>query len=118
MAVATAAFALRAAKKAAATCLIVCGASLALHAGAANHDDAQQGPQSAKSSGTATAAATAAAATSARLPNVVLILADDLGYGDLASYGHPIIRTPRLDRLAREGIRLTSYYAGAPTCTP
>ena len=51
-------------------------------------------------------------------PNIVLILADDLGYGDLASYGHPLIRTPRLDRLAAEGIRLTSYYSGAPACTP
>jgi arylsulfatase A len=51
-------------------------------------------------------------------PNIVVILADDLGYGDLASYGHPNIRTPRLDRLAAEGLRLTSYYSGAPSCTP
>lgn len=54
----------------------------------------------------------------ARPPNVVVILADDLGYGDLGAYGHPLIRTPRLDALARDGVRLTSYYAGAPACTP
>jgi arylsulfatase A-like enzyme len=50
-------------------------------------------------------------------PNVVLIIADDLGYGDLSSYGAPDIKTPNLDRLAREGVRLTDYY-NAPTCTP
>jgi arylsulfatase A-like enzyme len=44
-------------------------------------------------------------------PNIVLIMADDLGYGDLSSYGHPIIDTPNLDRLAAEGMRLTSFYA-------
>ena len=51
-------------------------------------------------------------------PNVVLIFADDLGYGDLSSYGHPTIHTPRLDRMAREGIKLTSFYTAAPVCTP
>lgn len=51
-------------------------------------------------------------------PNVVVILADDLGYGDLSSYGHPTIRTPHLDRLAAEGQRWTSFYAGAPVCSP
>jgi arylsulfatase A-like enzyme len=51
-------------------------------------------------------------------PNVVLIVADDLGYGDLGSYGHPVIKTPALDRLASEGIRLTSYYAASPLCSP
>ena len=50
--------------------------------------------------------------------NIVLIVADDLGYGDLASYGHHTITTPALDRLAREGIRLTSYYAASPLCSP
>jgi arylsulfatase A len=63
------------------------------------------------------AAQTAAPAPSTR-PNIVLILADDLGYGDLASYGHPTIRTPRLDRLAAQGVRLTSYYSGSALCTP
>ena len=51
-------------------------------------------------------------------PNVVLFFADDLGYGDLSCYGHPTIRTPHLDQMAREGVRLTSFYATAPVCTP
>jgi arylsulfatase A-like enzyme len=51
-------------------------------------------------------------------PNIVLIVADDLGYGDLGTYGAPDIRTPNLDRLAREGVRLTEFYANAPVCTP
>jgi arylsulfatase A len=51
-------------------------------------------------------------------PNIVLLFADDLGFGDLSSYGHPTIRTPHLDRMAAEGIRLTSFYAAAPSCTP
>lgn len=52
-----------------------------------------------------------------RPPNVVVILADDQGYGDLGSYGHPTIRTPNIDRMAAEGQRWTSFYA-APVCTP
>ena len=51
-------------------------------------------------------------------PNIVLIMADDLGYHDLSSYGHPKIKTPVLDQLAREGVKLTSFYAGATVCTP
>lgn len=51
-------------------------------------------------------------------PNVIYLLADDLGYGDLGSYGQKLIRTPRLDRLAGEGLRLTQHYAGAPSCHP
>jgi len=51
-------------------------------------------------------------------PNVVLIFADDLGYGDLSCYGHPVITTPHLDKMADEGIRLTSFYAAASVCTP
>lgn len=53
-----------------------------------------------------------------RSPNVVLLFADDLGYGDLSSFGHPTIRTPHIDRMAAEGIRLTSFYSAAPSCTP
>ncbi len=52
-----------------------------------------------------------------RPPNFIIILADDQGYGDLGSYGHPTIRTPNLDRLAAEGQRWTSFYT-APVCTP
>ena len=51
-------------------------------------------------------------------PNILLIYVDDLGYGDLASYGHPVLKTPNLDRLAREGLRLTSYYAPSALCSP
>jgi arylsulfatase A-like enzyme len=51
-------------------------------------------------------------------PNVVLIMADDLGYHDLSCYGHDRIRTPVLDGLAREGVKLTGFYAGATVCTP
>lgn len=51
-------------------------------------------------------------------PNLLVILCDDLGYGDLSCFGHPHIRTPNLDRLANEGIRLTNCYAAAPVCSP
>jgi arylsulfatase A len=53
----------------------------------------------------------------AELPNILVILCDDLGYGDLACYGHPAIKTPRLDKLATEGIRFTDCYAAAPVCS-
>ena len=52
-----------------------------------------------------------------RPPNIVIIFADDLGYGDLGVYGHPLIKTPRLDKLASEGLKLTSFYASAPVCS-
>src|SRR5688572_28377709 len=51
-------------------------------------------------------------------PNIVVILADDMGYGDLSIQGHPLIRTPNIDQLAREGQRWTSFYASAPLCAP
>ena len=53
-----------------------------------------------------------------RPPNVVVILADDLGYGDLGIQGSRLIKTPNLDRLAREGVRMTDFYASANICTP
>ncbi len=56
--------------------------------------------------------------STARPPNVVVILADDLGYGDLSCYGHPTIRTPHLDRMAREGMRFTDFYSAGEVCTP
>jgi arylsulfatase A-like enzyme len=63
-------------------------------------------------------AAAPGAAGEAQRPNVILILADDLGYGDLGSYGQRHIKTPHLDRLAAEGMRFTSFYAGSPVCAP
>ena len=60
----------------------------------------------------------AAAKPKSSKPNIVLLVADDLGYGDLGCYGCPDIRTPVLDRLAGEGVRFTNFYANAPECTP
>jgi arylsulfatase A len=56
-------------------------------------------------------------AAASERPNFVVILCDDLGYGDLGCYGHPSIKTPNLDRLASEGIRFTDCYASAPVCS-
>jgi arylsulfatase A-like enzyme len=54
----------------------------------------------------------------AKQPNIVLILADDLGYGDLGCYGHPKFKTPRIDQMAAEGARLTQFNTPAPFCAP
>ncbi len=62
--------------------------------------------------------AVADSASAQRRPNIVVILADDLGYGDLSIYGHSTIRTPHLDEMARQGVRFTEFYSAAPTCTP
>src|SRR5216117_3010922 len=62
--------------------------------------------------------ASRAADRSSNPPNVIIILADDLGYGDLACYGHPTFKTPNLDRMAREGARLTQFNTPAPFCAP
>lgn len=51
-------------------------------------------------------------------PNIIFIMADDLGYGDLGCYGQTVIQTPRLDRMAREGMRFTQAYAGSTVCAP
>ena len=48
-------------------------------------------------------------------PNILLIYVDDLGYGDLGSYGHPVLQTPNIDALAANGLRLTGYYAPSAT---
>jgi len=61
---------------------------------------------------------TLSCAAVAVVPNVILIMVDDLGYHDLGCYGHPVIRTPHLDRLAAEGVRLTDFHSGASVCTP
>ncbi|TWT47723.1 arylsulfatase [Botrimarina hoheduenensis] len=58
------------------------------------------------------------AATPVRPPNVVFILADDLGYGDLSCFGQQRFQTPHLDRLAERGMRLTQHYAGSTVCAP
>lgn len=57
-------------------------------------------------------------ATAAPKPNIVFILADDLGYGDLACYGREDIRTPNLDQLAKQGVRFRAHYANGPECSP
>lgn len=53
-----------------------------------------------------------------RKPNIIIIMADDLGYGDLGCYGHPSISTPHLDRMAAGGLRFTDFYSGQTLCTP
>jgi arylsulfatase A-like enzyme len=62
--------------------------------------------------------ASSALAAAPERPNVIFILADDLGYGDLGSYGQKRIPTPNLDRLAAEGMRFTQFYAGSTVCAP
>jgi arylsulfatase A-like enzyme len=61
-----------------------------------------------------------AAATQAaeRKPNIVFILADDLGYGQLGCFGQKLIATPNLDRMAAEGMKFTQFYAGSTVCAP
>ena len=63
-------------------------------------------------------AATVSLVAQADQPNVILMMADDLGYKDLSCYGSEKQKTPVLDKLAKDGIRLTSFYAGATVCTP
>lgn len=59
-----------------------------------------------------------ASSTTDPKPNVVIIFCDDLGYGDLSSFGHPTIKTPHLDNMAREGLKLTQFYSASPVCSP
>ena len=59
-----------------------------------------------------------AARVAADKPNIIIIFADDLGYGDVGCFGHPTIHTPNLDRMASEGTKLTQFYAAASVCTP
>ena len=66
---------------------------------------------------TASPTSVMAADASAR-PNIIIVLADDLGYGDLGCNGSPVIKTPHLDKFATEGVRLTACYATAPNCSP
>src|SRR5688500_13086898 len=62
--------------------------------------------------------AVAGAEPSSSRPNVIFILADDLGWGDLACYGHPHIKTPHLDRLAEQGTLFTQFYVNGSVCSP
>ena len=62
--------------------------------------------------------ATSADTVSHSRPNIIIIFADDLGYGDLSCYGSDKIATPNLDRLASEGLRFTDFYATTPFCSP
>lgn len=69
--------------------------------------------------GAAAAAAPAVLAQKTpRRPNIVLVLADDLGWGDLSSYGCPDIRTPRIDSIGASGVRFTRFYSNGPECSP
>ena len=61
---------------------------------------------------------TAPSAQSPPRPNVVIFIMDDLGYGDIGSYGAPDVKTPNIDRLAREGVKLTDFYANHANCSP
>ncbi|HBL42230.1 MAG TPA: arylsulfatase, partial [Planctomycetaceae bacterium] len=65
-----------------------------------------------------TTAAPPAEPTSPKRPNIMVVLCDDLGYGDLACYGHTVIQSPNIDRFAQEGLKLTSCYAAHPNCSP
>ncbi|SVA87824.1 uncharacterized protein METZ01_LOCUS140678, partial [marine metagenome] len=58
------------------------------------------------------------AAQAASTPNVIIIMADDQGYQDLGCFGSPKIKTPHIDRMAKEGMRFTDFYSGASVCTP
>ena len=60
----------------------------------------------------------AQATASKNQPNVILILADDLGYGDVGCYGAPDVKTPNMDKLAAQGVRCTDGYAAFPVCSP
>lgn len=60
----------------------------------------------------------AAGKTRSTSPNFIIILADDMGYGDMGTFGHPTIKTPNLDKMAYEGQKWTNFYVAAPVCTP
>jgi arylsulfatase A-like enzyme len=87
--------------------------------GTTTRDDTMHAPAAGVAILSAVLFSTAAAAADApRRPNVVLILADDLGWGDLGCYGQSKIKTPNLDRLAADGVRFTQAYAGSTVCAP
>jgi len=55
---------------------------------------------------------------SAARPNIVLVMADDMGWGQTGYYNHPVLQTPHLDAMAKSGLRFDRFYAGAPNCSP
>ena len=59
-----------------------------------------------------------AAVAENRPPNIIIVLTDDLGYGDIGCYGNKIVKTPHLDRFAKEGMRFTDCYSAHPNCSP
>src|SRR5215208_3085123 len=59
-----------------------------------------------------------AAAQNLSKPNIIFILADDLGYGDIGCYGQQKINTPNIDKLAKQGVRFTQFYSGSTVCAP
>lgn len=63
-------------------------------------------------------AAHATTAVAARRPNIVLVMADDMGWGQTGYYNHPILKTPNLNAMAAAGLRMDRFYAGAPVCSP
>ena len=60
----------------------------------------------------------AAAASAAERPHIVLVMADDMGWGQTGYRGHPVLKTPNLDAMAAAGLRFERFYAGAPVCSP
>ena len=54
----------------------------------------------------------------AKQPNVILVMADDMGWGQTGYYDHPALKTPHLDAMAKNGLRFDRFYAGAPNCSP
>ena len=66
----------------------------------------------------ATSMVNGAETTSNDRPNIVLVMADDMGWGQTGYYNHPILKTPHLDAMAANGLRFDRFYAGAPVCSP
>ncbi len=60
----------------------------------------------------------AMAAAAAERPNIVLVMADDQGWGQMGYYNHPVLKTPNFDAMAAAGLRFDRFYAGAPNCSP